>query len=567
MTRNQFLRAYDVTGDADRGTNLGAIINALELRRAHPHLSSNEDLADYLNDYPTAADELGFDSNDISEDVFAYARRERLEPWVESMIEQQAEWAAERVADQRYNDGYDEYYEKLFPDEGPSIAQVLAATDQVLDTLTDNIEDERDSDLVVNDFRTVLELIGALGKSNDFASHVLRLGRKDTGDAEEWDVSSEELEKFNGEQPPTPTGFFDIIRQHDPMDYHEMFEAIFRELYKRAERFGLFDRPVEILIDETVIPFYPTKAIETEDDKLEPDLPDGATGGAKKAYTHYGFTFLTISIADPDTGRTFTLASFPKWRNGLTHVGLTYLINRAREFVTIDRVYMDAGFRAIENLNWLDDEGINFVARVQKRGWRKDWVNALTGEATAAAVEKEIDPNNKPASGEYSFVAVRRKEGSRESNGEDSDGSNENYSLSDFTDDHDEFKQTELSDFDEYLHDATGVWDTYVTNIDDVASEEPRQIGQWYNRRGAIEPEYDQAKNNLVAKGGGRNYEIRMLYWLVGITVLNGLKLADLELKDRLGKSLGAAKDGYEYSTKQMGDILFQNPYPDIDYG
>ena len=28
-----------------------------------------------------------------------------------------------------------------------------------------------------------------------------------------------------------------------------------------------------------------------------------------------------------------------------------------------------------------------------------------------------------------------------------------------------------------------------------------------------------------------------------------------------------AAKDGYEYSTKQMGDILFQNPYPDIDYG
>lgn len=130
VTRNQFLRAYDVSGDADRGTNLGAIINALEFKRAHPHLSSNEDLADYLNDYPTAADELGFDLNDISEDVFAYARRERLEPWVESMIEQQAEWAAERVADQRYNDGYDEYYEELFPDEGPSIAQVLAATDR-----------------------------------------------------------------------------------------------------------------------------------------------------------------------------------------------------------------------------------------------------------------------------------------------------------------------------------------------------------------------------------------------------------------------------------------------------
>ncbi|RYJ08035.1 hypothetical protein ELS19_19720, partial [Halogeometricum borinquense] len=71
VARNQFLRAYDVTGDADRGTNLGAIINALEFRRAHPHLSSNEDLADYLNRYPTAADELGFDSNDISEDVFA----------------------------------------------------------------------------------------------------------------------------------------------------------------------------------------------------------------------------------------------------------------------------------------------------------------------------------------------------------------------------------------------------------------------------------------------------------------------------------------------------------------
>lgn len=148
VTQNQFLRAYDVTGDADRGTNLGAIINALEFKRAHPHLSSNEDLADYLNRYPMAAAELGFDSNDISEDVFAYACRERLGPWVESMFEQQAEWAAERVADKTYNSGYDEHYEELFADEGPSIAQVLDATDDVLDTLTRNIADKRDPDLI-----------------------------------------------------------------------------------------------------------------------------------------------------------------------------------------------------------------------------------------------------------------------------------------------------------------------------------------------------------------------------------------------------------------------------------
>ncbi|RYJ08021.1 hypothetical protein ELS19_19780, partial [Halogeometricum borinquense] len=462
---------------------------------------------------------------------------------------------------------YAEYYEGLFPDDGPSIAQVLAATDHVLDTLTDNIEDKRDQALIQNDFRTVLELIGALGKSNDFASKVLRLGREDVGDADEWDVAPEKLEKFEGEDPPTPTGFFDIIRQHDPMEYHEMFETIFKELYKRVERFGLFDRPLEVLIDETVIPLYPTKKTENEDGELELDLPDGATGGAKKEYTHYGFTYFTISVADPNTGRTFTLASFPKWQNGLTHVGLTYLIKRAREFVSIDRVYMDAGFRAIENLNWLDDEGIEFIARYQKRGWRKDWVKALTGEATAAAVKKEIDPDNKPASGEYTFAAVRRKEGSSNSDTEEPDDAREYYSLSDFTDDHDELEQTELDDFDEYLHEATGVWDIYVTNIEDVPSDDPRQIGQWYNRRGAIEPEYDQTKNDLVAKGGGRNYEVRMLYWLVAVIVLNGLKLADLELKHRLGKELEEAETGYEYSTKMMGDILFQNPFPDIDYG
>lgn len=39
-----------------------------------------------------------------------------------------------------------------------------------------------------------------------------------------------------------------------------------------------------------------------------------------------------------------------------------------------------------------------------------------------------------------------------------------------------------------------------------------------------------------------------MLYWLMAVTVLNGLKLADLELKARIGKDLENAEDGYEYS-------------------
>jgi len=256
----------------------------------------------------------------------------------------------------------------------------------------------------------------------------LKAAKRENGDLDDFEIADEKLQKFDS-GVPCPRTLFKTLEQHEPEDYWEMFEDVFQELCKKAERFSLFDRPVKLLIDRTTIPYYPSATVENEDGEEEFDLPAGVTGGVKAAHTHYGFTFFTVSLADPNSGRTYTLGTFPKRDTGLTHEGIVYLLGKAQQYVSIDRVYMDAEFRAIENLNWMDERGIDFVGRYTKKDWRKDWVKALTGEATAATLEYEIDPSDKSESGEYTFLAVRRNSGDPDLELPEED---KNHTISDF---------------------------------------------------------------------------------------------------------------------------------------
>jgi len=551
----------EIEGNPNRGYNLGALTRALLLKRVHPKITSDKKLCKHLEDHRHLLAEFGFEKTNEegelkvpSKNPFSNAREERLRDGYHEVILIQI--AEPIISDLKRHP----CYAHLCDDEEETftVNQVLTAADKTIGTVLNHVVDDRDSARTDYEWRNILEYLCGLAKTDDFASQPLRAAKRENGDLDDFEIPDEKLQKFD-DGVPAPRSLFKALEQHDPEDYWEMFEDVLRELYKKAERFGLFDRPVELLIDGTTIPYYPSITVENEDGEEEFDLPEGVTGGAKAAHTHYGFTFFTVSLADPNSGRTYTLGTFPKWDTGLTHEGVTYLLKKAREYVSIDLVYMDAEFRAIENLNWMDERGIDFVGRYTKKDWRKDWVKALTGEATAATLEYEIAPSNKSESGEYTFLAVRRKSGDPDLDLPEED---KNHTIGDFLEAED-LNQSQLGDFDEYLEEADGAWDIYVTNIEDASAATARDLGNDYNRRSAIEVEYDTVKNELLPSGGGRNYEVRVLYWMLAVTLLNALKIMDLLLKEDTDQD---ASDEYAVPPKEIVTLLFPNPFL-VEYG
>jgi hypothetical protein len=83
--------------------------------------------------------------------------------------------------------------------------------------------------------------------------------------------------------------------------------------------------------------------------------------------------------------------------------------------------------------------------------------------------------------------------------------------------------------------------------------------------RNKIEPEYDYSKNGMIAKGGGRNYNVRVLYWMLGTLTLNAVKMIDLLLKSQ--NDIPLDRDQYAIPIKECVRLMFENPYLDPDYG
>lgn len=305
----------EIEGNPHRGYNLRALTRALLLKRIHPKITSDKKLRDYFEDHHYLLSELGFEkTNDDGElkvpskNPFSHAQEERLRDGYHEVILTQI--AEPIISDLKrhpcYAYLYDDDKEETF-----TVNQVLTAADETIGTVLGHVTDNRDSDRTYYQWRKILKFLCGLAKTDNFASQPLRAAKRENGDLDEFKIADEKLQKFDNGAPSQRT-VFKALKQHEPAVYWEMFEDVLRELYKKAERFGLFDRPVELLIDGTTIPYYPSATVENEDGEEEFDLPEGVTGGAKAAHTHYGFTFFTVSLADSNSGRTYTLGTFPK---------------------------------------------------------------------------------------------------------------------------------------------------------------------------------------------------------------------------------------------------------------
>lgn len=116
-----------------------------------------------------------------------------------------------------------------------------------------------------------------------------------------------------------------------------------------------------------------------------------------------------------------------------------------------------------------------------------------------------------------------------------------------------ERRQSGLDEFPECREDATGAWDVYVTNIDDVTAVNAREWANRYANRWAIESEYRVIKKNFLAKTSTRDYSTRVLYWLLAVTLYNAWVLLDLLLWAERDGSQGGE---YAIPSSSFGDVL-----------
>lgn len=173
--------------------------NAFVYQQAR-ELDSFGALATQLETRPSIAKTLGFDwPGTPSREAFRRWWNDLPEPTQEFLQEEAAPTAWEDF--QHHSQGFgipdivrkaktrklelERKYAGAVDDGEVTTAQQLAAVDEVRDLLRDGIEDTRDQDKVEHSMPDLLSFIGALGKTGNFASDVLRTLNEPQGDAEE----------------------------------------------------------------------------------------------------------------------------------------------------------------------------------------------------------------------------------------------------------------------------------------------------------------------------------------------------------------------------------------------
>jgi IS4 transposase len=285
----------------------------------------------------------------------------------------------------------------------------------------------------------------------------------------------------------------------------EQFEGVFETVVKVAQGAGMLNRPVEVMIDGTDIPFYP----QSKDEEGNLIIPEGVVGTKKSANTTWAYKYVTISART--RGRTVKLASFTLKDRGKLNMATMYLVRRAKELLSVKRLYMDSEFLDVGLLSWLDRQNVPFIVQYRKAGKDiKRWVASLEGDT--GAKPHTISPNSRNESLRVTMLAKRAAWGKED---EDSD-------------------QTALTDFSDVTTpdepELKGEWVVYVTNIED-AGNDPKAWAQVYARRWAIETNYRVIKHDFLAKTTSRKFSVRVFYWLFAVMLYNAWVLLDVFLR------------------------------------
>jgi hypothetical protein len=478
-----------------------------------PGIENFDQLARRLETHLQEARDLGFSPGETpSRQTFRDSWNDRFRPGMHDHVHYLAERAA--IYADKYDIAAESDHVRLWDteDDEPdpdaiSAAEKQNAIDNIRPIAFDQLEFDRASNTSFDD-TWFLDFQAQLSREQDFAQKNL------------------DERHDNGDLAPTAKTYFNTIETQDYDDWAEQFEDIYTQMIELAQGAGMLDRPVELMVDGTDLPFYGDPST------------DGVIGTKKTKNTSYAYRHVTISARC--NGRTVKLASFPLRDRARLNTAVMALVRRARELVSVKRLYMDSEFIDVGLLSWLDRQSVPFIVQYRRTGKEvKRWLASLDGEA--AAKSHVISPQQRSESLRVTMLAKRAAWG-------ESDSDDDQLSLDDYG--------GGISGADS---DIEGEWAVYVTNIEN-ADEKPKHWAEAYANRWAIETNYRVIKEDFLAKTTSKEFEVRLFYWLFAVMLYNAWVLLDVFLR---ADKPGAAPD----DRPVMPAATFAKQFSDVEPG
>ena len=442
-------------------------------------------LASHLNGRPKVAALLGFTEGVPSGDTF----RE----WWQNRLGDRERDATETVIAEYFQPELADHLLSMGLPAGRSLLDV-ELPDQ--DPTSISIDEKRDA---IKHIRPLVYDLLSFGRADNATFHDNWFFDFQALISRERDFAEKNIDEFHadGETAPTAPTHFNTIESREATEWMEQFEEVFTRVVEVAKGAGMLNRPVELMIDGTDLPFYGRPNAE------------GVVGTKKSKNTNYAYKNITISART--RSRTVKLASFPLKDRGNLTLAVMYLVRRAKELVPVKRLLMDSEFIDVGLLSFLERQDVPFIVQYRKAGKEiKRWLKSLDGDS--GAKRHHISPARRSESLTVTLLAKRAAWG----------------------DDEQDAEQTSLLEFGEGETpddvEETGEWVLYATNIEG-AEKNPKDWAERYARRWAIETNYRVVKNDFLANTTSREFSVRTFYWLFAVMLYNAWVLLDVFLR------------------------------------
>jgi len=549
--RPQFTFA-DIIGDKDKGSDPFAHARAYQARCLHPEIGSDPGLHRFLSRFEDELDRLGFtdgDGNPVlpSREAFRRFRTERVDPdWLD-----QCGYLTVKVREeigQRF--GYESIKNAsarhIKDDDRVAKDEIRSAYERLVPHLDEHLEDGRDRDKITHPWSAFKDVLGNASGMKTSCSDALREMQRPE---HQQDKVLVEPHHDNSPGEMSVKGFFEGLAANSATKYMKCFEHIFREFLKKAERNGMFGRPVDLMIDGTKFVYNPKV---WNDGK--PELPEGTVGTGSNEYS---YRFITVSVYDREHQKTLKPISFPMRERSQLFTAVAYIIRMLQDFMNIREVFADSEFATGPILNFLAKRNIDYTFRFSKAGDEiKSWLRGMSGNSIAGAMDYTINQSKDESSNKHHetrLLAKRVKRGKP-----DMSLPKGQHSLGSFVS---ESGQLGLDDFDRRdIEEYDGPWFVYATSHDVPDDRESvRSKLREYASRWNVETDYRVVKQNFMPFTNTDKYAIRVLFWFWAVALYNAWVLADMLIKMDRGQDF---EDDYSVRSKP-----FRREIAKVEYG
>ncbi|MBI4154730.1 hypothetical protein HY498_01450 [Candidatus Woesearchaeota archaeon] len=277
----------------------------------------------------------------------------------------------------------------------------------------------------------------------------------------------------------------------------QMFEKIFSIIFNFSKKnYNLLNRrKLDIAIDTHKIPYYGDKSDQW------------VTESKHEFGTTHFYQFLTSAIVV--AGRRFTLDVIPIHKLDNLEDLVNEIITKAKEKISIDKVYLDRGFDKSKVINVLKANKVKFVMPKIRSKTVKEWF------------EKSIDCKSRII---------------------------ENFEIGK--------KEKALVNL-VLIDDEDGIKRAFITNFR-IQEQLAHYLYEWYGKRWGIETGYRQIDNDFKAKTTSKNYCIRLFYFLFSVCLYNLWVLVNICISLTL---YGRIKDKPIITSKLFTIVLYLAEY------